>query len=139
TGTAVVRLGLGPGTRLTAGTPVQAEIETEEHKDVVIVPAAAIVREEDEVSVYVVGPDQKAHKKKVVLGIANPHEAEVRSGVLVSQKVVVKGQEDLPDGATVTLQTEKEDAGDKAEPAGGAKAEDNTKAEDKAADKTKPA
>jgi len=98
------------------------------------VPAAAIVREEDEVSVYVVGPDQKAHKKKVVLGIANPHEAEVRSGVLVSQKVVVKGQEDLPDGATVTLQTEEKDnAGDKAEPAGGAKAED------KAADKTKPA
>jgi len=100
------------------------EIQTEEHKDVVIVPAAAIARDEEETFVFVVGADGKAHKKKVVLGIANPHEAEVRSGVLVSQKVVVKGQEDLPDGATVTLQTEeKDDAGDKAEPAGGAKAE----------------
>jgi len=104
TGTAVVRLGLGPGTRLTAGTPVQVEIQTEEHKDVVIVPAAAIARDEEETFVFVVGADGKAHKKKVVLGIVNPKEAEVRSGVLASQKVVVKGQDELPDGATVTVQ-----------------------------------
>jgi RND family efflux transporter MFP subunit len=103
TGTAVVRLSLGPGTRLTAGTPVHVEIETEEHRDVVIVPAAAVVREEEETSVFVVGPDQKAHKKKVVLGIVNTKEAEIRSGVLVSQKAVVKGQDELPDGATVTV------------------------------------
>jgi RND family efflux transporter MFP subunit len=104
TGTATVRLGLGAGTRLTAGTPVQVEIQTEEHKDVVIVPASAVVHEEDEAFVYVVGADQKAHKKKVTLGLANPKEAEVRSGVLASEKVVVKGQEELPDGATVTVQ-----------------------------------
>jgi RND family efflux transporter MFP subunit len=104
TGTAAVRLGLGAGTRLTAGTPVQVEIQTEEHKDVVIVPASAVVREGDEAFVYVVGGDQKAHKKKVTLGLANPKEAEIRSGVVASEKVVVKGQEELPDGATVTVQ-----------------------------------
>jgi membrane fusion protein, multidrug efflux system len=103
TGTAVVRLGLGRGTRLTAGTPVQVEIETEEHKDVVVVPASAIVREEDETSVFVVGTDQKAHKKKVVLGIVAGEDAEVRSGVAASEKVVVKGHEELPDGAAVTV------------------------------------
>jgi multidrug efflux system membrane fusion protein len=79
------------------------EIQTEEHRDVVIVPAAALVREDDETSVYVVGPDQKAHKKKVVAGIVTTKEAEIRSGVLASEKVVVKGQEELPDGATVTV------------------------------------
>ena len=109
TGTAVVRLGLGPGTRLTAGTPVQVEIETEEHKDVVIVSASAVVHEEEESFVFVVGPEGKAHKKKVVMGIVTPREAEVRSGVLAAQKVVVKGQEELPDGATVTVQTEGEE------------------------------
>ena len=57
-------------------------------------------------SVFVVGADRRAHKKTVVVGIENPKEAEIRSGVLVSQKVVVKGQEELPDGATVTVQTE---------------------------------
>jgi RND family efflux transporter MFP subunit len=104
TGTAVVRLSLGSGTRLTAGTPVQVEIQTEEHKDVVIVPASAIVREEEETSVFVVGADQKAHKKKVVLGIEAGEDAEVRSGVVASEKVITKGHEELPDGATVTVQ-----------------------------------
>lgn len=140
TGTAVVRLSLGPGTRLTAGTPVHAEIQTEEHKDVVIVPAAAVVREEDEVYVFVVGADEKAHKKKVVLGIDNPKEAEIRSGVLVSQKVVVKGQDELPDGATVTVQTEgKEEAGD-TEAGGGAKTGDkaNPKADTHPKEEEKP-
>jgi RND family efflux transporter MFP subunit len=103
TGTATVRLGLGAGTRLTAGTPVQVEIQTEEHKDVVIVPASAVVREEEESFVFLVGPEGKAHKKKVAIGIVTAKEAEVRSGVLASQKVIVKGQEQLPDGATVTV------------------------------------
>jgi len=104
TGTAVVRLALGPGTRLTAGTPVQVEVQTEEHKDVVIVPAHAVVREEEETSVYVVGADQKAHKKKVVLGIVAGEDAEIRSGVAASEKVIVKGQQELPDGAAVIVQ-----------------------------------
>jgi len=109
TGTATVRLSLGAGTRLTAGTPVQVEIQTEEHKDVVIVPASAVVREEEQAFVYVVAADGKAHKKTVVLALVNPKEVEVRSGVLASEKVVVKGQEELPDGATVTVQTEGEE------------------------------
>ena len=104
TGTAVVRVSLGSGTRLTAGTPVQVEIQTEEHKDVVIVPASAIVHEAEETSVFVVGADQKAHKKKVVIGIEAGEDAEVRSGVVASEKVITKGQAELPDGATVTVQ-----------------------------------
>jgi RND family efflux transporter MFP subunit len=103
TGTAVVRLGLARSSRLTAGTPVQVEIQTEEHTDVVIVPASAVVREDEETSVFVLGADQKAHKKKVVLGIVAGEDAEIRSGVVASEKVIVKGQEELPDGATVTV------------------------------------
>jgi RND family efflux transporter MFP subunit len=103
TGTAIVRLGLGSGTRLTPGTPVQVEIQTEEHKDVVIVPTLAIVRDEDKTYVYVVGADQKAHRKPVVLGIVAGEDAEVRSGVNASDKVIVKGHEELPDGAAVTV------------------------------------
>jgi multidrug efflux pump subunit AcrA (membrane-fusion protein) len=103
TGTAIVRLGLGSATRLTPGTPVQVEIQTEEHKDVVIVPALAIVRDEDKTYVYVVGADQKAHRKPVVLGIVAGEDAEVRSGVNASDKVIVKGHEELPDGAAVTV------------------------------------
>jgi multidrug resistance efflux pump len=52
TGTATVRLSLDAATRLTAGTPVQVEIETEEHKGVVIVPVGP--HEDEKTSVYVV-------------------------------------------------------------------------------------
>jgi len=103
TGTAVARLGLARGTRLTAGTPVQIEIQTEEHKDVVVVPTSAIVREEEKAFVYVLGADKKAHRKPVELGIVAGEDAEIRSGVSASDKVVVKGQEELPDGAVVTV------------------------------------
>ena len=104
TGTAVVRLSLGPQTPLTAGTPVQVQIQTEEHKDVVMVPSAAIVRDEDKTFVYVVDAAQKAHRKPVVLGIVAGPDAEIRSGVAASEKVVVKGQAELPDGAAVVVQ-----------------------------------
>jgi RND family efflux transporter MFP subunit len=103
-GTAMVRLALPGDTRLTAGTPIRAEIETEERRDVVIVPAAAIVREGGEVSVYVVGADQKAHRKSIELGLLAGDDAEVRSGVAASEKVVVRGHEELPDGAAVAVQ-----------------------------------
>ena len=72
-------------------------------QDVVIVPALAVVRDEDKTYVYVLGADQKAHRKAVVLGIVAGEDAEIRSGVVASEKVIVKGQEELPDGAAVTV------------------------------------
>ena len=50
-----------------------------------------------------VGADQKAHKKRVFLGIVAGEDAEIRSGLVASEKVVTKGHEELPDGATVTV------------------------------------
>jgi hypothetical protein len=38
-----------------------------------------------------------------VLGIVAGEDAEIRSGVTAKEKVIVKGQEELPDGAAVTV------------------------------------
>jgi multidrug efflux pump subunit AcrA (membrane-fusion protein) len=70
---------------------------------VVIVPSAALVREEKETLVYVVGPDKHAHRRPVLVGIVSGAEAEIRSGLAASEPVVVRGHEDLPDGAAVTV------------------------------------
>jgi RND family efflux transporter MFP subunit len=102
-GTATVRLGLEPSTRLTAGTPVSVEIEAETKDGVVIVPATALVREEGKVSVYVVDGEGHAHRKPVEAGIEARGEAEIRSGVAAKESVIVKGQQELPDGAAVTV------------------------------------
>jgi membrane fusion protein (multidrug efflux system) len=100
TGTATVRVSAPPG--LAAGTPVQVEIIAEEHAGVVLVPAAAVMREDDKASVFVVGADGKAHRRAVTVGIETTKEVEIETGVAAGEKVVVKGQAELPDGATVT-------------------------------------
>jgi RND family efflux transporter MFP subunit len=101
--TANVRLSFAHLTRLTAGTPVQVEIYTDEHPDVVVVPAAAIVREGDQTVVIVAGADGKAHRKPVTPGLASGSEVEIRSGVSAGDQVIVKGQDALPDDATITI------------------------------------
>jgi membrane fusion protein (multidrug efflux system) len=65
---------------------------------------AAVVKEEGKAHVYVVGADGKAHRRDVLLGLTTPTEAEVVRGVQAGEKVVVKGQEELPDGAQVTVE-----------------------------------
>ncbi|HEY2944586.1 MAG TPA: efflux RND transporter periplasmic adaptor subunit [Vicinamibacteria bacterium] len=108
-GTATVRLSVS-GSKLAAGTPVTAEILAEEHKDVVVVPAAAVLHEEDKTYVFVVGPDKKAHRKEVTVGIVAGEDAEIRSGIAVSEQVVVRGHEELPDGAAVTVAADEAEA-----------------------------
>jgi RND family efflux transporter MFP subunit len=102
TGTATVRVSAPAG--LAAGTPVQVEILAEEHKGVVVVPAAAVVKEDEKASVFVVEADGKAHRRGVTLGIETTEEVEIEKGVKAGEKVVVKGHDELPDGAKVTVE-----------------------------------
>jgi membrane fusion protein (multidrug efflux system) len=102
TTSASVRLAFTDGTNLPAGTPVQVEIAGEEHRDAVVVPAAAVVQEGPQTFVYTVDAQNKAHRVEVRLGITTGPEAEVLAGIAAGTRVVVQGQNGLPDGATVT-------------------------------------
>jgi RND family efflux transporter MFP subunit len=101
TAAAEVRLAFTAGSRLPAGTPVQVEIAGEEHRDAVVVPAAAVVQEGPESFLYTVDGRKHAHRVAVRLGIANGSEVEVLAGVAAGARVVVEGQNGLPDGAAV--------------------------------------
>jgi RND family efflux transporter MFP subunit len=103
TGTATVRVSAPPG--LAAGTPVEVEIVAEEHASAVLVPAAAVVREDDKTAVFVVAADKKAHRRPVTVGIETEEDVEIESGVKAGETVVVKGHEELPDGATVAVES----------------------------------
>jgi hypothetical protein len=50
------------------------------------------------------GADGKAHRREVEIGLAGTDEVEVLSGVEASEKVIVKGQSGLPDGASVAVE-----------------------------------
>jgi len=108
TAAAPVRLSFLTPHSLAVGTPVQVEIDAEEHTNVVLVPAAAIVREGEETAVFVAAGD-KAERRAVVVGIVDREHAEIREGVKAGEQVIVHGQAGLPDGAAIT--TEKPAAG----------------------------
>jgi multidrug efflux pump subunit AcrA (membrane-fusion protein) len=88
---------------LPVGTPLQIDIDAEEHANVVLVPAVAIVREGEETAVFVAEGD-KATRRPVVIGLENEEQAELRSGVKPGEQVIVEGQAGLPDGATISVE-----------------------------------
>ena len=99
---APVRLGFVTQTKLAAGTPVQIDIDAEEHKNVLVVPASAIVREGDETAVFV-ADGGKAHRRVIEAGAADAAHVEVKSGLKAGELVIVHGQAGLPDGASISL------------------------------------
>jgi RND family efflux transporter MFP subunit len=103
TGTAPVRLSLPRGAALAVGLPVSVQIAAEQRKDVVIVPASALVHDAGKAFVYAVDGQGKAHRREAQVGIEANGEAEILGGVAAGERVVVKGHQALPDGASVTV------------------------------------
>jgi RND family efflux transporter MFP subunit len=101
--TADVRASFNAATRLAAGTPVRVEIVAEQHRNALAVPVEAILHEDEDAFVMVAGPDNKAHKRKVQIGLTTPVEAEITSGLKAGDAVIVQGQQGLPDGAAITI------------------------------------
>ena len=103
TAAAPVRLSFTTAHSLAVGTPVQVEIDAEEHTNVVLVPLEAIVREGEETAVFV-AKDNKAKRRAVIIGIVEAQHAEIRDGVKEGEQVIVRGQAGLPDGAAITTE-----------------------------------
>ncbi len=101
--TATVRLRPSAPSKLTAGMAVQVEIFGPEHAGVILVPPGAIVRDADATIVMTVDSDGKAHRRDVEVGVVTPDAAEIRKGITAGERVIVRGQNGLPDGAAVTI------------------------------------
>jgi RND family efflux transporter MFP subunit len=102
TATVAVRLAFAKQTRYPVGAPVQVGIETDTHKNVVLVPASALVREGEETAVFAV-ENQTAKRREVKTGIESGDRVEIISGINTGEMVIISGQNGLPDGAKVTL------------------------------------
>ena len=101
--TAAVRLRPASTSALTTGMAVQVEMFGPEHQGAVLVPPAAIVRDGETTAVMIVGADSKAKRSEVEIGVTSPDAVEIRKGVAAGDKVIVRGQNGLPDGAAVTI------------------------------------
>jgi RND family efflux transporter MFP subunit len=81
-----------------------AHIDVGERSNVIIVPTAAILRDDvnGTSSVAVVSPDGRAHWTTVSVGVQQGTEAEISAPLLApGTRVIVSGQVGLPDGSRV--------------------------------------
>ncbi len=96
-----VRIRFDSPTHLAAGTPVRVEIVAEQHPNAIAVPAIAVLHEDENTFVMVAGSDNKAHKRKVTVGLTTPKLVEITAGLKAGEAVIVQGQQGLPDNADI--------------------------------------
>ncbi len=103
TAAAPVRLAFVTPASFAVGTPVQLDIDAEEHKKVVLVPTTAIVREGAETAVFV-AVEGKAQRRPLTVGLSNDTHVEVLSNLKPGELVITRGQAGLPDGAAIRIE-----------------------------------
>jgi RND family efflux transporter MFP subunit len=107
TAAAPVRLAFLEASTFAVGTPVQVEIDAEQHDGVLLVPAEAVVREGGDAAVFVASGG-KARRRVIYAGLADDRDVEVRSGLKPGEQVITHGQAGLPDGAAISLSSAKQ-------------------------------
>jgi RND family efflux transporter MFP subunit len=99
--TVSVRLGFVGATELAPGTQLGIEIDAEQHSNVPLVPAIAVVKDGAALAVFVAAGNQ-ARKRPVVPGLVDTEHMEIRSGVRAGDMVITQGQSNLRDGSPIT-------------------------------------
>jgi len=99
-----VRVSLPKTVALTAGTPVQIEIMSEERKNAMVVPTSAVHQEGMDAYVMIAGTGRKAHRKSVMVGLVAHERTQILSGLAAGDHVILAGPEPIPDGASITIQ-----------------------------------
>jgi len=98
-----VLVDLPPRGRLPSGSVIQVELPLGEPQSLLAVPRDALVIRAEGLAVYRVGPDNKVQRLVVTTGIADGDWIAVEGMLLASDTVVVRGGENLHDGATVKV------------------------------------
>lgn len=111
-----------PGGALIPGAAVRARIEIERRPDVVLVPAEAVMltatTDLDGKALTFVEEGGVAKKRQVVIGVRQGSKIEVKEGLRPGERLVVRGQHLLRDGAAVKATVRGEEAPAAESPAG---------------------
>jgi HlyD family secretion protein len=122
-----------PDPALRPGMTVSISMTAKTAEDAIVVPAGAVFRSEEAGDyVLVAGADEKAHQKKVQIGIRNGELAQVVRGINEGDAVITSGGYAVPDGTKIKI--EKPDEKESADKGG--KEEDKKDAADPADEKS---
>jgi HlyD family secretion protein len=90
--------------RLKSGSTVRTEIILQEKKQVPALALEAVASEaKDKKAVWQIGKEQKATKKSVKTGIADPQYIEIVSGLTVGEQVVASQSQVFEEGARLEI------------------------------------
>nr|WP_244562291.1 efflux RND transporter periplasmic adaptor subunit [Bradyrhizobium lablabi] len=92
----------GPVRELTDGEFVTVLLEGVQPVEVLAVPRAAVLSDQQGDYVFVVGPDNKAEQRRIQLGQSTPTMAAVISGLSPGDKVIVEGLQRVRPGQPVS-------------------------------------
>jgi membrane fusion protein (multidrug efflux system) len=92
----------GPLRELTDGEFVIVMLEGVQPIEVVAIPRAAVLSDQQGDYVYTIGPDNKAEQRRIQLGQSTPTMAAVISGLSPGEKVIVEGLQRARPGQPVS-------------------------------------
>ena len=101
--TGEVRLAFVNPSTLTIDAPVSVEILLDQRTNALVVPAAALQRDDRGPFLMVAGADGHAHRHDVGLGLVTKEVAEVVSGLAAGDRVIVTGLSDVNDGTAIVI------------------------------------
>jgi RND family efflux transporter MFP subunit len=93
-----------PDLTLSTGMTAQTTIVLQAQKNVLTVPAGAVLKGDSQASVLIVDADNKIQKVLVALGIQSPDRIEITQGLSEHQSVIVSGQTNYQPGQVVRPQ-----------------------------------
>jgi HlyD family secretion protein len=97
--------------RLKPGTSVQLSMLAKTIPDALVIPAASLLTAEDgATSVMLAGSDNRAHQKRVKVGVRQGEQAQIVEGVQAGDHVVATGAYGLPDNTRIKVEEQKPQA-----------------------------
>jgi RND family efflux transporter MFP subunit len=94
-----------PNAALKPGMNVQINATAKSIKDALVVPASAVFKTAEGADyVLLAGPDKKAHRAKVKVGLRTKELAEIQSGIKEDDAVITQGGYAVPDGTKITVE-----------------------------------
>ncbi len=99
--TGEVRLALAAQTVLPLDTPTSVQIVLDRRTNALVVPSAAVARDELGPFVMTAGDDGRAHHRDVRLGLATRDLTQVAEGLSAGERVIVDGRQDVTEGTPI--------------------------------------
>jgi multidrug efflux pump subunit AcrA (membrane-fusion protein) len=98
-----VRLAFAGPSTLAPNAPVSVEIILDQRANALVVPTAALLRDDLSAYVMVAGDDGRAHRRDVRPGLITETLAEIVSGLEAGTRVIVAGARDVTEGTAVAF------------------------------------